>query len=465
MRSPTVLEAGRPLRGAGARGRGRGGDPARRQAPRDGHRRHSARGQRDGARARGGRGGRGVGRQGAGERRGPRRKVPGPERRPAQRHAGPRPRLRRHPPALRAAPERRRGPRRARGGRGRGGFGQGAPRRRGRRRRAGRRVGMAGYDPELGNSVFFEKGLHATSICGTLGAALAAAMLYGLDEEAIGNAVAISASMGAGIIEANRTGGTVKRDPLRLGRPLGGRRRGARRARPDRSADGLRGKVRLPAGLPRRGRRPRRHNRRPGRKHWELAQDLLQALPGEPLHPRRHRRRDRAARRGPRTWTTIEALELGVAAPVLRTIAQPRGGEGQAADTGYAAQFSGPFTVATALVGGGGLGVSLDDFTDDDVEGRGEATPGLPRHLPRRRGVQRRLSQPVSGRATGTPERGRGEGGARHAQPRRSREPALGRGARGQVPGQRRACSARKSERGSWERRSAPWSGFGGWGR
>ena len=73
------------------------------------------------------------------------------------------------------------------------------------------RVGMAGYDPELGNSIFFEKGLHATSIAGTLGAALAAAMVYGLGEEEIGHAVAISASMGAGIIEANRTGGTVKR--------------------------------------------------------------------------------------------------------------------------------------------------------------------------------------------------------------------------------------------------------------
>jgi 2-methylcitrate dehydratase PrpD len=73
------------------------------------------------------------------------------------------------------------------------------------------RVGMAGYDPALGNSVFFEKGLHATSIAGTLGAALAATMVYGLGEEESGNAVAISANMGAGIIEANRTGGTVKR--------------------------------------------------------------------------------------------------------------------------------------------------------------------------------------------------------------------------------------------------------------
>jgi 2-methylcitrate dehydratase PrpD len=73
------------------------------------------------------------------------------------------------------------------------------------------RVGMAGYDPDLGNSIFFEKGLHATSIAGTMGAALASAMVYGLEEEEIGHAVAIAASMGAGIIEANRTGGTVKR--------------------------------------------------------------------------------------------------------------------------------------------------------------------------------------------------------------------------------------------------------------
>ena len=32
------------------------------------------------------------------------------------------------------------------------------------------------------------------------------------------------------------------------------------------------------------------------------------------------------------------------------------------------AQFSGPFTVSTALLGGGGLGVSLDDFTDEAVK-------------------------------------------------------------------------------------------------
>jgi Uncharacterized protein involved in propionate catabolism len=73
------------------------------------------------------------------------------------------------------------------------------------------RLGMAGYDTELGNSVFFENGLHATSITGTIGSAVAAAMLLDPREEVIASAIGISASMGAGLLEANRTGGTVKR--------------------------------------------------------------------------------------------------------------------------------------------------------------------------------------------------------------------------------------------------------------
>src|ERR1700716_4623550 len=36
-----------------------------------------------------------------------------------------------------------------------------------------------GYDEELRNSVFFERGLHATSICGAVGAAVAVGMLQG----------------------------------------------------------------------------------------------------------------------------------------------------------------------------------------------------------------------------------------------------------------------------------------------
>ena len=73
------------------------------------------------------------------------------------------------------------------------------------------RLGMAGYDRKLGNSVFFEPGQHATSICGAMGAAVAASMLLGEGPEDIVHALGLTASFASGLIEANRTGGTVKR--------------------------------------------------------------------------------------------------------------------------------------------------------------------------------------------------------------------------------------------------------------
>ncbi len=59
----------------------------------------------------------------------------------------------------------------------------------------------------------------------------------------------------------------------------------------------------------------------------------------------------------------IERIELGCAAAPLRTIGEPRD-EKIRPRSGYHAQFSGPFTVAAALLGGGGLGVYFEDFTD-----------------------------------------------------------------------------------------------------
>ena len=73
------------------------------------------------------------------------------------------------------------------------------------------RLGMAGYDEELGNSVFFDRGLHATAICGAIGAAVAAGCCTASTPTRMTSVIGIAASMGAGVIEANRTGGTVKR--------------------------------------------------------------------------------------------------------------------------------------------------------------------------------------------------------------------------------------------------------------
>jgi 2-methylcitrate dehydratase PrpD len=227
------------------------------------------------------------------------------------------------------------------------------------------RVGMAGYDPELGNSIFFEKGLHATSIAGTMGAALAAAMVYGLGEEEIGHSVAVSASMGAGIIEANRTGGTVKR--IHCGWAAHAGVTAAELARqgltgPPTVFEGRFGFLQaylddkadpgaLVSGL--------------GEK-WELTRVFFKPYPANHFT---HAGIDAAIklREEGMDIEEIEDIELGAASPVLRTIAEPED-EKAKPRTGYAAQFSGPFTVATALVGGGGLGVSLDDFTDQDIQ-------------------------------------------------------------------------------------------------
>ncbi|MDQ4042859.1 MAG: MmgE/PrpD family protein, partial [Actinomycetota bacterium] len=210
----------------------------------------------------------------------------------------------------------------------------------------------------------FEKGLHATSIAGTLGGALAAAMLYGLDEE-IGHAIAISASMGAGLIEANRTGGTVK--PVHCGWAAHAAITAAELAQhgltgPPTVFEGRFGFLQaylgdeanveaLTRGLG---------------EEWELPRVFFKPYPANHFT---HAGIDAAIRLREEGLDVgeIEEIEFGAATPTLRTIAQPEE-EKARPKTGYAAKFSGPFTVATALLGGGGLGVSLDDFTVEAVQ-------------------------------------------------------------------------------------------------
>lgn len=222
------------------------------------------------------------------------------------------------------------------------------------------RLGMASYSPDLGNSVFFDKGLHATSICGALGAAAAAGLAYGLDAEALASAMGIAASMGAGLLEANRTGGTVKR--VHCGWAAHGGVVAAALARegvtgPPTVLEGrfgffnayLDGKYDADALTGDLGTR------------WELLRTVYKPYPSNHFtHPGIDcalalRARGLAA-------SDVRYVELGVAAPVLRTIAEPRELKVRPA-TGYHAKFSGPYTVARALLGGGGLGLHLDDFS------------------------------------------------------------------------------------------------------
>jgi 2-methylcitrate dehydratase PrpD len=190
-------------------------------------------------------------------------------------------------------------------------------------------------------------------------------MVYGLEEEMIGHAVAISASMGAGLLEANRTGGTVKR--VHCGWAAHAGIVAAELARhgltgPPTVFEGRFGF--LQAYLDDKA-DPDAITRGLG-EEWELPRVFFKPYPANHFT---HAGIDaaRQLREEGLDIREIADIELGVASPTLRTIAEPAE-EKARPETGYAAQFSGPFTVATSLVGGGGLGVSLEDFTDEAVK-------------------------------------------------------------------------------------------------
>ncbi len=224
------------------------------------------------------------------------------------------------------------------------------------------RLGMAGYDDKLGNSVFFEHGQHATSICGAMGAAVAAGMLYGLDTEGLRNTLGIAASMASGVIEANRTGGTVKR--LHCGWAAQSAVAAAQLVRHGFSGPPtvLEGRFGFFEAFLHGEFRPE-----------EITDGLGQtwAVPGiffkpYPANHFTHAAIDAgmaATAAGIRT-DDITSMTLAVPSAVVRTIGQPLEGK-RTPTTGYQAQFSGPYAVVAGLLGGGGLGVGLDDFTDE----------------------------------------------------------------------------------------------------
>ncbi|HKY14679.1 MAG TPA: MmgE/PrpD family protein [Microthrixaceae bacterium] len=227
------------------------------------------------------------------------------------------------------------------------------------------RLGMAGYRPatgdEAGQSVYFEHGQHATSICGAIGSAAAAARLRGLDAERIAHAMAVACSMASGILEANRTGGTVKR--LHCG--------WAAQAGVTAASLVARGMTGAPTALEGRfglfeallrdewfeapvvdglGRR------------WESATIFYKPYPANHFT---HAAIDAALalRAGGLRLSDVATAHLSVATATVRTIGEPLEVK-QRPETGYQAQFSGPFAVAAALRGGGGLGLALADFSD-----------------------------------------------------------------------------------------------------
>jgi 2-methylcitrate dehydratase PrpD len=225
------------------------------------------------------------------------------------------------------------------------------------------RLGMAGYLPQTGN-VYFERGWHATSICGTLGAAVASAKLLGLDAEGILNALGIAASFGSGVIEGNRAGGTVKRVHCGWAAHAGLTAAGLAQQGMSGPPTALEGRFGLFEAFLSGQFDPAPMSDGLGAR-WEIPGILFKPYPANHYT---HAGIDAALairRRlnGVVEVDQVERIELGSAASPLRTIGEPREDKVRPS-TGYHAQFSGPFTVAAALLGGGGLGVYFDDFTD-----------------------------------------------------------------------------------------------------
>ena len=224
------------------------------------------------------------------------------------------------------------------------------------------RIGMAGYDQQQRNSTFFEHGQHATSICGALGASVAAGLLLGLDAGGIVDALGIAASMASGVIEANRTGGTVKR--MHCGWAAHAGISAAELAKcgftgPPTVLEGrfgffqawLHGNYDASAITEGLGHR------------WEVPGIFFKPYPANHFT---HTAIDAARQLRNRGLSPndVASATLGVAAAVVRTIGEPIEIK-RAPQTGYMAQFSGPYAIAVGLFGGRGLGAGLDDYTDE----------------------------------------------------------------------------------------------------
>jgi 2-methylcitrate dehydratase PrpD len=223
------------------------------------------------------------------------------------------------------------------------------------------RLGMAGYDRQARNNTYFDRGQHATSICGTIGAAAGAAVLLGLDADGVTHAIGLAASMAGGVIEANRTGGTVKR--IHCGWAAHAAICAARLAAygitgPPTVLEGRFGFFQAFLG----GHYDADAIEAELGERWEVPGIFFKPYPANHFT---HAGIDAALalRDQGVAIDEVDALTLGVAEPTVRTIGEPIEVK-RAPATGYQAQFSGPYTVVAALLGGGGLGLGLDDFTD-----------------------------------------------------------------------------------------------------
>ena len=224
------------------------------------------------------------------------------------------------------------------------------------------RLGRAGFDQTSRMSRFLRRGQDATAICGSLAAAAIAAKLLGLDSKGIANALAIAVSFASGSLEANRSGGTIKR--FQSGWAAKSAIQAAMLAKfgvdgPSHALEGRYGFYQCFV------------DEQFDRKMlvdelgsvWQIASLRFKPYPSNYYT---HTGIDAALalrKKGLRI-DEIEYAQLAVATSMLHTVGEPLDRK-QAPKSTYEAKFSAPYTVASALIGGSGLGLGLNDFSDE----------------------------------------------------------------------------------------------------
>ena len=226
------------------------------------------------------------------------------------------------------------------------------------------RIGRAGYASEARTSRFLQRGQDSSAICGAVAGSAVAARLLGLDPVRIADAIGIAVSLASGSLESNRSGGNIKR--FQSGWAAKSAVQAACLAQhgisgPLQAFEGHYGFYRcfvdgqfdgatLSEDLGHRWElRSLRFKPYPSNYYTHAGIDAALALAQKGLQPEQ-----------------LLSAELAVATPMLHTIGEPLNRK-QNPQSAYEAKFSGPFTVASALIGGTGLGLGIDDFTDDLV--------------------------------------------------------------------------------------------------
>jgi 2-methylcitrate dehydratase PrpD len=213
---------------------------------------------------------------------------------------------------------------------------------------AGVRIGLAA------RGRFHDRGFHATPICGAVASALAAGLLYEIDEPALVSGLGLAASMAAGLLEFLSDGTSAKR--LHGGWAAHGGILAARLARAGLSgpAGGIDGRFGiLPTHLGEPGDPARIHDQLGER--WEM---LDIALKPYPCCHYLHAFLDAARELRPALLAAtggepgrIARIECRIPARAVPIVCQPEATK-RRPQTPYDAQFSLPFSVAAMLVRG-----------------------------------------------------------------------------------------------------------------